>query len=142
MQPIDQLSVRISGSNAIHKFLVYEESGTDFANKKMPQAPEWIANAQITYKPACLKGFRLSLEWQHIDEYFMDALNTKTYEGYDILNLRLGYERNGFEIWTNILNATNQLYATVVRANAWGETYSVGNPRNVNIGIGYKFSKK
>ena len=142
MQLINDLSVRISGTNALHKFLKYDESGTDFSGKKMPQAPPWIANAQVTYKPGYFNGFRASVEWQHIDQYFMDAKNTKVYQGYNIFNLRLGYAWKAFEVWTNVLNLTDELYATVARATAYGETYSVGNPRNFNIGLGYKFSKK
>ena len=140
-QPVEALTIRLSGTNAKHKFLEYEESGTDLADKDMPQAPEWIANAQITYKPKYLKGFRASVEWQHMDEYFMDSQNTKMYEGFDIFNLRLGYEWKAFELWTNILNMTDKLYATVATANQWGQTYSVGNPRNINIGLAYKFSR-
>lgn len=133
---------RFSGTNAIHEFTDYIEEGTDLSNKSMPQSPNWIANVQITYKPSYLKGFRASLEWQHIDEYYMDQSNTKTFNGYDLFNLRLGYQRNGFEIWTNILNLSDELYATVARSTAWGQSYSLGNPRNINVGISYTFQKK
>jgi len=133
---------RISGTNAVHKFTDYTEGGVDYSEKSMPQSPNWIANVQLTYKPAYLKGFRTSIEWQHIDEYYMDQLNTKTYKGYDVFNLRLGYERKSFEVWTNIMNISNELYATVARATAWGQTYSLGNPRSFNVGLSYKFNKK
>lgn len=140
--PHPDLKFRLSGTNAMHKFIDFNESGEDFSGNKMPQAPEWIANAQITYTPRFFKGFRISLEWQHIDEYFMNQSNTKTYEGYDMVNLRLGYTWRSFELWANLLNATNELYATVARANAWGQSYSLGRPRNINIGIAYKFQQK
>ena len=136
------LLFRISGTNAVHKFTDYTEDGVDYSEKSMPQSPDWIANVQLTYKPTYLKGFRASIEWQHIDEYYMDQLNTKTYEGYDIFNLRLGYERKSFEVWTNIMNISNELYATVARATAWGQNYSLGNPRSFNIGLSHKFNKK
>lgn len=136
------LLLRVSGTNAIHKFTDYVDGGVDFSESSMPQAPNWIANMQLTYKPSYLKGFRTSIEWQHIDQYFMDQLNTKTYEGYDVFNLRLGYERKSFEVWTNILNISDELYATVARATAWGQSYSLGNPRNFNLGVAYKFQKK
>lgn len=136
------LSLRISGTNAKHEFDDYEESGTDFSGKDLPQAPEWIMNTQLTYKPKYIKGFRISIEWQHIDEYFMDQSNTKKYEGYDVFNLRLAYERKAFELWTNIMNIGDELYATVARSNQWGQTYSLGNPRNITVGLAYKFQKK
>ncbi len=131
-----------SGTNAIHEFTEYVASGNDFSGKKMPQSPNWIANTQVTYKPSYLKGFRVSLEWRHVAEYYMDQSNTKSYEGYDVFNVRLGYKRKSIEIWTNILNVADELYATVARSNAWGQTYSLGNPRNINVGLAYKFQQK
>lgn len=139
IHPVKDLSLRIGGTYAIHKFLDYEDSGSEFYNNRMPQAPNNIINAQISYKPTCLDGYRISLEWQHIDSYFMDAANTLEYEGYNLFNLRTGYRWEAFEIWLNVMNATDHLYATVARASAWGQTYSLGKPRNLNLGIGYHF---
>ena len=136
------LFIRVSGTNAIHQFTDYTVEGTDYAGKVMPQSPNWIMNSQLTYKPSALKGFRSSIEWQHIDRYYMEKENAKIYNGYDILNLRLGYENKAFEVWTNVMNLSNELYATVARATAWGQSYSLGRPRNVNIGLAYKFHKK
>lgn len=142
IQVIKDLSIKLSGTNASHKYLNFDESGVDFSGNSMAQSPNWIANAVAMYKPSWIKGFRIGLEWQHIDQYYMDNTNTIEYPGYDIFNIRLGYEHKSFEIWTNILNATNQLYATVASASVWGQTYSLGNPRNINIGIAYKFKKQ
>ena len=137
-----EFSIRISGTNALHQFLNYVEDGSDYSGKEMPQSPSWIMNSQILYTPSWFKGFRSSLEWQHIDEYFMENENSKSYTGYDVFNLRVGYEFKGFEVWTNIMNLTDELYSTVARATNWGERYSLGRPRNVNIGLAYKFQKK
>lgn len=139
---VKELNLRLSGTNAIHKFVDFKESGVDFSGKYMSRAPKWIANAQLTYKPDYLKGFRASIEWQHIDEYFMDQQNAKVYEGYDIINLRFGYQKKSFEIWTNLMNAMNSLYATAASSSAWGQSYSLGRPRNINLGIAYKFQQK
>ncbi|MBL56306.1 MAG: TonB-dependent receptor [Flavobacteriales bacterium] len=136
------LFIRVSGTYAIHQFTDYTIEGTDYAGKVMPQSPNWIMNSQLTYKPSALKGFRSSIEWQHIDRYYMEKENAKIYNGYDILNLRLGYEYKAFEVWTNVMNLTDELYATVARATNWGQRYSLGRPRNVNIGLAYKFQKK
>ncbi len=137
--PHKDVAFRFSGTNANHEFIDFVESGNDYSGKQMPQAPKWIANSEITYRPSYFKRFRVGVEWQHIDNYYMDAANTKTYEGYDIFNVRLGYEWRSFEIWSNIMNISDELYATVARANQWGQSYSLGKPRNVNVGIAYKF---
>ena len=142
MLPHKDVRIRISGTNATHEFVDFNESGVDFSGMEMPQAPRWIANAQITYTPAYLQGLRVSVEWQHIDEYYTDQLNTKTYDGHDLIHVRLGYEWKAFEVWANVINATNELYSTVARSNRWGDSFSLGRPRNFNVGLAYKFIKK
>ena len=75
------LSIRISGTNAVHQFTDYTEAvkgeEVDYSNKLMPQSPGWIMNSQITYKPSYIKGFRSSIEWQHVDRYFMEKGNVR-----------------------------------------------------------------
>lgn len=138
----EDLEFRFGGSNSIHEFIDFDESGKDFSGNKMPQAPQWIANAQLSYTPHQIKGLRVGLEWQHINSYFMDQQNTKTYDGCDVFNLRLGYEWKSFEIWTNVLNLTDELYATVARATKWGQSYSLGKPQHITFGIAYSFKGK
>jgi outer membrane receptor protein involved in Fe transport len=136
------LTLKVNGTNAQHTFTDYVESGTDYSDKSITGSPGWIANAQLTYKPKFLKGFRISGEVQHIDNYFMDAANTKMYSGYDVVNIRLGYELKGFEIWANIMNVTDELYATNARSSRWGDSYTAGNPRHLTLGLAYNFVKK
>lgn len=140
--PVQGLKIRVSGTNAMHEFIDFDESGTDYSGNDMPRAPKWVANVQATYQPSYLAGFRVSVEWQHIDKYFMDQTNEKVYNGYDIFNIRMGYEWKSFEVWANIINASDELYATVASASAWGQTYSLGKPRSINIGLAYKFQGK
>jgi iron complex outermembrane receptor protein len=151
--PVQQLSFRFSGTNARHTYKDYSEvvnsSGQTrtilYNGKRMANAPAWIANSEITYKPAFAPGFRIAPEWQHIDEYFTNPANTKSYSGYDIFNLRLGYDLKqvlkGGGIWFNVMNVTNQLYASTVISNQYGDTYTAAPPRTYTLGISYSFSK-
>lgn len=140
--PVKDLAFRLSGTNASHKFIDYVESGNDYSGNEMGQAPKWIANSEITYKPEAVPGLRASFEWQHINKYFMDNANSATYSGYDIFNLRIGYTFKSFEVWTNMMNLSNQLYATVARRSQYGDSYNIGERRTINVGIGYNFKQK
>lgn len=140
--PIKDVSIRVTGSNAAHTFISYEENGNDFSGKQMPQAPTWIFNSEVFYKPRFVKGLRVGVEMMHMNQYFMDAANSKTYPGFLIFNARAGYTFKGFEIWCNVLNFTNQLYSPNARLSRWGESITVGDPLNVNVGIGYNFIGK
>ncbi len=139
---IKGLRVRLGGSNASHTFIDYVEKGKNYTDKEMPGAPKWLANAQATYKPQKkLKDFRISLEWQHVNKYYMDAMNKKEYKGYDAFNLRMGYKYKSFELWANLMNLTNKLYATNASASAWGTSYRPGEPINLTLGVAYKLKK-
>jgi iron complex outermembrane receptor protein len=137
--PIKDLSIRLTGSNSAHTFLNYKESGTDYTGNFMAQAPTWLLNTEVSYKPRFFKGFRISVEMVHMNQYYMDAANTKTYPGFLIFNARVGYSIKGFELWCNVLNFTDQLYSPNASLSRWGESITVGNPINLTVGIGYNF---
>jgi outer membrane receptor protein involved in Fe transport len=154
--PVNELSFRFSGTNARHTYVDYSEVRTNYSTGKntvtvyngnrMNNAPSWIANSEITYKPAYINGFRIAGEWQHIASYFTNPANTKTYAGYDIFNLRTGFDvksgpLQGAGIWFNVLNVTNKLYATTVTSNQYGDTYNAAPPRVYTLGISYSFAK-
>ncbi|UOE47605.1 TonB-dependent receptor [Mucilaginibacter sp. SMC90] len=154
--PVKELTFRFSGTNAKHTYVEYSEVTTNYTTgtntvtnydgKRMNNAPAWIANSELTYKPQYLPGFRIATEWQHINQYYTNPANTKTYSGYDIYNLRLGYDvkssvLKGAGIWFNVLNLTNKLYATTVTSSQYGDTYNAAPPRTYTLGISYSFSK-
>ncbi len=139
--PVRALSFRLGGTNARHEFIRHEDRGTVFDGNEMDRAPEWIANAEVTYRPSFLPGARLALEWQHLGNYYLDAANTQEYEGYDLLHIRLGYEVRNVELWANLENVTDELYANVASKSAWGHSFNPGAARNIVFGVGYKFGR-
>jgi outer membrane receptor protein involved in Fe transport len=156
LAPVKELAFRFSGTNARHTYVEYSEVTTNYTTgtntvtnydgKRMNNAPAWIANSELTYKPKYLPGFRIATEWQHINQYYTNPANTRTYSGYDIYNLRLGYDvkssvLKGAGIWFNVLNLTNKLYATTVTSSQYGDTYNAAPPRTYTLGISYSFSK-
>ena len=96
-------------------------------------------NSEIWYKPSFVKGLRIGAELQHIGSYFVDPLNTAKYDGYNVLNLRAGYQFKGFEVWLNVLNATDNYYSYITSKSSFGYSYQLADPRNFNVGISYDF---
>ncbi|WP_223651140.1 TonB-dependent receptor [Hymenobacter psoromatis] len=149
--PVSEVNFRLSGTNARHTYLEYSEvvqgKNRDYAGNRMVNAPNWIANAEVYYKPRFAPGARIGLEYQRIGSYFTNTANTKTYAGYNLLNLRLGYRlpqpaMRGLEVWANVINLGNALYSTLVTANQYGTTYTAAAPRTVTLGLGYTFAAK
>jgi outer membrane receptor protein involved in Fe transport len=152
--PVQSLSFRFSGTNALHTYVNYssvltvagKSTTVYYDGNRMVNAPAWIANTEVTYKPLFLPGFRTAFEWQHIGPYFKDNANTRKYEGYDVFNWRLGYDLKqtslkGIGLWLNVLNLTNRLYATNVTSSTYADTYYAAAPRTYMLGISYTFSK-
>ena len=148
--PVSELNFRLSGTNARHTYLEYSEvlqgKNRDYSGNRMVNAPNWLANAEAFYKPRFAPGARVGLEYQRIGSYFTNTANTKTYAGYNLLNLRLGYRLpragRGLEVWANVINLGNALYATLVTANQYGTTYTAAAPRSLTLGVGYTFAGK
>lgn len=137
--PVKDLSLRVSGAYSKHEFVDYVEKGVNYNGNKMSNSPNWIYNAEVWYRPSFVKGLRLGAELQHVGSYFVDPQNTTKYNGYNALNLRAGYAINSFEIWLNVLNATDNYYSYITSKSSFGYSYQLAEPRNFNVGVSYDF---
>lgn len=138
-KPTSEWMIRLSATNARHTFVENVEKTGDYSGNVMSNAPAFIANAEVTYKPHYIKGFRIGAEWQHLDKYWMDNANTTQYNGFDVINLRAGYRYKRAEIWVNAMNVLNKYYAVIATKSAYGYSYNLGDPREWNVGVAYHF---
>ncbi len=134
--------LRAGGTLARHKYEAYVQQDNNYSGNYMGQAPPFISNSEITYKPDFFKGFRVSLEWQSLGSYYTDPGNTAKYKGFNLLNARAGYRYKAIDIWLNCLNLADRVYATTVEKSAWGTTYRPGQLRTFNVGIAYLIDPK
>jgi len=150
-KPSKQFFFRFGGTHAIHRFVEFtlsqraSDAVKDVNGKDMPSAPRWLWNTEFSYYPSWLPKFRTSVEWQHVSGWYQNQINTVRYPGYDLLNFRVGYQWKGIEVFGNILNLTNALYATnATRGNASTDrtTFTPSAPRSVVMGLQYNFSGK
>jgi len=157
-RPNTQWMARFGGTNAVHQFdsFVLSTNPNDAVQnvngKTMPNAPSWIANSEVIYKPKYLKGFRIGIEWQRMSSYYENQVNTLKYNnkgafglaGISVLNFRTGYQWKSMEVFMNVLNFTNEFYAAIVTATnasnaSRSATYNPGPPRTFVFGIQYNF---
>jgi len=138
--PIKDISFRISGAYSKHEFVNYVEKGVKYNGNDMADAPHWIYNSEIWYRPSFIKGLRIGAELQHVGNYYIDPQNTARYNGYNALNLRAGYSFKGFEVWLNVLNATDNYYSYITAKSSFGWSYQLAEPRNFNMGVSYDFA--
>jgi outer membrane receptor protein involved in Fe transport len=140
-KPVKTLSIRFSGAYSEHKFLEFVEKGSNYNGNEMNNAPRWMHNAEFWYRPASVQGLRVGAEWQMIGSYFMDPQNTVKYKGYNVFNLRAGYQLKAFEVWMNLLNTTNNYYSYISSRSGSRYSYQLAEPRNLTVGISYDFSR-
>jgi iron complex outermembrane recepter protein len=140
-KPAESVSIRFSGAYSNHLFVNYVEKGLKYNGNEMANAPHWMYNAEIVYKPSFAKGLRISAEWQHIGNYFADPQNTVSYKGYNVLNIRSGYKVSAIEVWINVMNATNNYYSYITTKSTSGYSYQLAEPVNINVGVAYDFGK-
>lgn len=140
-KPGSQWLFRLSATNAKHTLVQDVEKGIDYSGNEMAAAPKFIANAEVMYRPAFIKGFRIGVEWQHLGKYWLDNANSGKYSGFDVFNARAGYSFHAFDVWVNALNAFNRYYAILASKASYGYSYNLGDPREFNVGVSYHFGK-
>ena len=74
-------------------------------------------------------------------------MNNYTYNGFNVVNFRVGYQLKSIELWVNVLNAFNEYYAVLATKSATSSgnssySYNMGDPREITFGIAYRFGKK
>ncbi len=101
-------------------------------------APRVQSNVRLTWRP--LESFQTEVEWIHMGEYFMDAANSVTYPGHNILNLRLSWgATERVQLFAAIRNLTNTDYAERADFAFGNERYFPGEDRAFNAGLRMKF---
>jgi outer membrane receptor protein involved in Fe transport len=145
-RPTDELYLRLSATNAKHTFVNYIASGVNYNGKEMAAAPNFTGNAEVVYKPHYLKGLRVGVEEQQVGKYYMDNLQQYTYGGFNVTNIRAGYQLGHADVWLNALNVFNTYYATIATASATTNgaasySYNLGDPRALTLGVSYHFGK-
>ncbi|HEX6180989.1 MAG TPA: TonB-dependent receptor, partial [Chitinophagaceae bacterium] len=138
--PTKDISFRLSGAYSKHEFINFVEKGTKYNGNEMSNAPNWLYNTEIWYRPSFAKGLRIGAELQHVGNYFVDPQNTAKYKGYNALNIRAGYRFKGMDIWLNVLNATDNYYSYITSRSSFGYSYQLAEPRNFNVGVSYDFA--
>ncbi|HET7117815.1 MAG TPA: TonB-dependent receptor, partial [Hanamia sp.] len=140
--PVKDIHLRVGGTVAKHKYVDFVQQGKSFNGNDMPQAPSYIMNGEITYKPHYFNGFRIAIESQSMGSYFTNPQNTSKYNGFTEFNARMGYAFKHFETWINWINVTNKNYAVTVEKSAYGTSYRPGQLSTVNIGVAYHLGQK
>jgi iron complex outermembrane receptor protein len=137
--PTHELFFTFGGTYAVHNYLDFTDGKNNVDGNLMADAPKYIINSRITYKPNYAKGLVLSVEWQGLGGYYTDPENEHRYNGFNTFNVRAQYKIRNFEVWANCLNVADKVCATIVTYGYGSNTYYPGMLRTGNVGVGYSF---
>ena len=133
----------ISSSLAKHTYVSYILSSTEnYSGKTMPQAPNQTVNAHVGWKPTPVS--RLSLGMLHQSHYWMNNLNTVSYDGHTLWHVNATHQLlSGLEVWGQVRNLEDKRYAdsasSSYKSGAFTpntqNSYTPGAPRSYMVGL-------
>ncbi|WP_290523481.1 TonB-dependent receptor [Alcanivorax sp.] len=137
------------GSNAQRIEPVFSLTWNDFtfdddplyANNHLPVAPEFFIKGEVMYRHG--NGFFAGPTFDIVDDRFGDFANNKDIEGYELLGLRTGLERDNWEVYLEGRNLTDEVYVSNVSVsdNEAVNPVSIqaGEPRSFYAGVRFDF---
>ena len=138
----EQWDLAVNGTLARHKYtkdvtepnLTISTKGND-----VDTAPRHMASAQLGWQAS--DASRVELEWVSMGKYYTDITNQHSYQGHDLLNLRLRHRFNDqINGGLRVTNLTDEDYAERADYSGFqGDRYFVGEPRAVFADISLSF---
>ena len=135
------LSGNVSWSDQTYTFdrvIANSASNTILDGNDIDTAPEWLANARLNWQAT--GRLALSLNVEHVGEYFTDPGNQNTYPGHTVLGARAAWAwTDTHTVWINIRNLTDERYADRADVSFGNARYFPGEPVNATVGISRTF---
>ncbi|MGE8643469.1 TonB-dependent receptor [Acinetobacter vivianii] len=132
--------LKVSGSFAKHEYKVFQPSSSlDYSGNTMPSAPKSFGTVEYQIKP--VPELLLAVEGVYVGSYWINDANTEKYDGHTLLNLRANYRKNAYEVFGQVINATDVHYAESTSFSNNQASYTPAAPRTYLLGLRYHFGK-
>lgn len=110
----------------------------DYAGNTLPNAPKLNYTLGMQYRLD--SGLWGRVELVGTGKHYHDAKNTQREGAYEVVNLRLGYEGEDFDLTLWCKNVFDKKYNNVqFDMPGWGRATFEGDPRQFGVTVGYKF---
>jgi iron complex outermembrane receptor protein len=112
-----------------------------YGSNDLPAAPGYVLRGELMYRHS--SGFFVGPTFDVVDERFADFMNTYTVDSYSLIGLRAGWSQERFNVFADLVNATDERYVSVVSVRdvtaAADAVLGPGTPRSVYFGIEGRF---
>jgi iron complex outermembrane receptor protein len=112
---------------------------TNYSGKWAVDSPRYTARLEGTYR--FLEHMLVTAAYTRHGKTYYDPDNTIYQSGFNLIDLKVGYESENFEVYLWGKNLLNEDYVTrVVRAAGSGDLYGrPGEPFSIGINVGFSF---
>ena len=139
-----QWDLRASGTFARHKYssdvsLFGSDDDINLDGNDVDTAPRRMSTVQLGWQPTV--NTRAELEWLSMGRYYTDIDNLHSYEGHDLIHLRVRQQLNNqVSVGLRVNNLTNEDYAERADFSSFsGDRYFIGEPRSYYADISIAF---
>lgn len=130
----EQLTLTAGLSYNQTKFDSFSDSSGNYTGNKNPFAPEYTVNLGAVYRHH--NGFFVSANMVGYGSMYLDKANENKREAYEIVNSKIGYEGNDFDIYLYADNLFDEKYDSL---NYYGYYNNFSSPREVGVHLAYRF---
>ncbi len=109
----------------------------DTADNRLPYASEFNYTAGVQY--CHTSGFFARLDVNYLDNFFSDAVNTHEIDGYALVNARIGYLADRYDIIFWGKNIFDKEYISNSGPYAYGDTGVAGEPLMAGLTVTWRF---
>jgi iron complex outermembrane receptor protein len=116
------------------EFDEFKDAAGDYQGNKKPYAPEYTFNIGVQYRS--LFGFYWAANMTGYGDMYTDKANTDKRDAYELVNLKIGYEADHFDVYLYGENIFDETYDTVFE-DGFYVVYS--EPARAGVQVTYRF---
>ena len=113
----------------------YKDSNGDYSGNKNLYAPQYNYNIGVQYRDE--QGFFARVDLNGYGKTYWDVANTANRDPYNLVNAKIGYEAEGYDIYLYGKNIFDEEYNSINMVNANEVIYSP--PREIGVQLTYRF---
>ena len=110
---------------------------TDYSGKSLPNVPEYTFNLGVQYR--FRNGIFIRGDVNGVGEFYGDHANTVKEKAYALVNLKLGYETEDFDIYLWGKNVFDKHYHTIKYEWDGAELVQDGTPFSIGLSLVWRF---
>jgi len=131
-RPLEGLT--LSGDITLTDTEIRSSNAPGLEGKEISGVPDRVSNLSAEYRSP--QGIGGKIKWRHVGKYYIDDENTERYDGYDVVDLGLFYERplgggdaRKLRLGAEVKNLFDEWYSQSVWSGYGTNNYAVSWPR-------------